>query len=211
MPYLDVLFPESISAGCRVVPKFNNVITRGMSGRRDVQINWDAPLRKFDVSHVVKDRDTLALFLDFWMTVRGTAYSFKFWDPTDYEAGTEYINDQIAYVSQVQIGVGNGSTTNFQLIKTYGAGVNPLVRKITKPILSTVKIYVNGVLQTSGYTINALTGVVTFSVAPPNTHVVAWAGHFYIEASFDSDEPVFQLDSPQVGEWGNITITEERP
>lgn len=210
MPYLDVLFPESISSGCRVVPRFNNTVVVGQSGKRDVQINWDAPLRKIDVSHVVKDRATLALFLDFWITVRGTAYSFKFWDPTDYEAGTSYVNDQISYDQKIQIGTGNGSATAFQLTKTYGSGVNPLVRKITKPIASTVKIYVNNVLQTTGYTLNALTGVVTFSSAPSSGHSIAWAGHFYIEASFDSDEPVLQLDSPQVGEWTNITITEER-
>lgn len=211
MPYLDVLFPESISAGCRINPRFNNVVVRGQSGRRDVQINWDAPLRKIDVSHVVKDRSTLSEFIDFWMTVRGTAYSFKFWDPSDYEAGTTYVDDEISYNDEIQIGIGDGIETDFQLIKTYGSGVNPLVRKITKPIVSTVKIYVDGLeVPDTDYSISETTGIVEFDTAPPNGDVVAWAGHFYIEASFDNDDATFQLDSPQVGEWTGITITEER-
>jgi uncharacterized protein (TIGR02217 family) len=210
MAYLDILFPEGISAGCSVLPRFNNTIVRGLSGERDVQINWDAPLRRWDVSHVVKDRTRLAEFIDFWMTVRGDAYTFKFWDPSDFEVGTAYVNDEIAYVGSTQIGTGNGVSTTFQLVKKYGGAVNPLVRPISKPIAGTVKIYVNGVEKTSGVAIDYLTGVVTLTPAPPNTHPVAWAGHFYCEASFENPDVLFRLDSPQVGEWVNITLGEER-
>lgn len=213
MPYLDVLFPESISAGCRVVPKFNNVIVRGASGIRDVQINWDAPLRRLDVGHVVKDRTTLSEFLDFWMTVRGTAYSFKFWDPTDYEVGTAYQNDAIAYVGSEVIGTGDDVETEFQMVKKYGGSVNPLVRKITKPIDGTVKVYLDDVekVEDTDYTVDYLTGIVTFTDPVPMGVEVSWAGHFHIEASFESDEPILQLDSPQVGDWTSIVVMEERP
>lgn len=188
------------------MPRFNNTILRGQSGTRDVQINWDLPLRRWDVSHTVKDRSSLAEFIDFWMTVRGTAYSFRFWDPSDFEAGTEYQNDQIAYVDDCP--TASISSTQFQLVKTYGGIVNPMTRKITKPIESTVKIYVDSVLQSSGFTLNDETGVVTFSSAPSG--VVTWAGHFHCEAAFESDEPFFTLDSPQHGSWEGLTITEVR-
>lgn len=212
MPYLDVLFPETISAGCRVVPMFNNSVVRGQSGKRDVQINWDAPLRKLDVGHVVKDRSTLAAFLDFWITVRGTAYSFKVWDPTDYEAGVEYQNDVVTYIGSIVIGAGDGIKTDFQMYKYYGVGVNQQSRKITKPVDGTVKVYVDDIekVEDTDYTIDYTTGVISFMSPVGDTLDVSWAGHFYIEASFESAEPVIQLDSPQVGEWNSIVIMEER-
>lgn len=208
--FLDVIFPESISQGCTVVPRFNNVIVRGQSGRRDAQINWDAPLRKWQVGHTIKDRTTLAEFLDFWITVRGTAYTFRFWDPSDYEAGTIYLNDEIVYDSIINIGTGNATIDDFQLIKKYGGSINPLNRKITKPIASTVKIYLDEVEQASGWTLNDVTGILSFTSPPGNGVVVGWAGHFHSEASFENDEPIIMLDSPQVGEWTNISIMEER-
>lgn len=214
MAYLDVLFPESISAGMRGYLPFNNSIARGHSGLRFAQINWDAPLRRWDVSHTIKDRETLAEFIDFWITVRGDAYSFKFWDPLDYEVGTSYSGDEISYGTPTLIGTGDGIETEFQLVKLYGGAVNPLSRKITKPINGTVKIYRNtgsGYVEvTSGVTINYLTGVVTFSSAPSSGHLIGWCGHFYCEAVFEGN-PSMQLDSPQVGEWQSITVVEERP
>lgn len=210
MAYLDVLFPESISNECTVIPQFNNVTTKGMSGRRDVQMNWDAPLRRYDVSHMVKDRSTLAQFIDFWITVRGTAYSFRFWDPSDYECGTVYVNSTISYVDKVTIGTGDGVETEFQLVKRYGGVINPLVRKITKPDPAVFRLYVNNVHVTTGFTLDAQTGIVTFSSPVTNGHVVAWAGHFWIEAYFENSDPRLVMSNPQVGDWTNIVISEER-
>ena len=56
------------------------------------------------------------------------------------------------------IGVGDGTTTVFQLSKTYGASFDPYLRPITKPVAGSVKVAVDGIELTSGFRVDPLTG-----------------------------------------------------
>lgn len=84
-------------------------------------------------------------------------------------------------------GTGNGTTTAFQLIRTYGGFIEPVMNLNGNP-----SIYINGVLKTSGtdYTISS-TGLVTFTVAPASGAALTWTGNFYYRCRFLKDENEF--------------------
>ena len=87
--------------------------------------------------------------LNFFYNVRGNLIAFKYKDWGDYQATNELI------------GNGDGTKTEFQMIKTYGDYPKP----IYKPIADTIAIYLDDILQTSGYTVNSV-GLITFAIAP---------------------------------------------
>ena len=47
------------------------------------------------------------------------------------------------------------------------------VRTITKPVAGTVKVYLDGVEQLSGWSVDTTTGLVTFGTARPGVEVTA--------------------------------------
>ena len=72
-------------------------------------------------------------------------------DWTDYQATGQLI------------GTGDDAETQFQLVKRYPSGSVVEVRTITKPVAGTVRIYLDGVEQLSGWSVDVTTGIVTFA------------------------------------------------
>lgn len=112
-------------------------------------------------------------------------------------------NDQV-------IGTGTGALTTFQLSKTYGSIYSPYTREITKPVAGTVKIGVNGVNQPSGWTVNTVTGIVTFAVAPANGHTVTAGYEFDVPVRFNTDFLEIDLSAFEAGNIPDIPIVEIR-
>src|SRR4029453_17117387 len=80
------------------------------------------------------------------------------------------------------LGTGDGTQTEFQLLKHYPSGSVIEVRTISKPVAGTVKVYLDGVEQLSGWSVDTTTGLVTFSTAP--------AAGVEVTADFEFDVPV---------------------
>jgi uncharacterized protein (TIGR02217 family) len=108
------------------------------------------------------------------------------------------IEDKIEKVSSAEgFGTGDGSTTTFQLKRTYtqteaspyNGDTNSDVRNITKPKQGTISIFDNASLktETTHYTVNYGTGVITFLSAPVNAHVLTWTGNYYLPVRFKDD------------------------
>jgi hypothetical protein len=57
---------------------------------------------------------------------------------------------------------------------------------IIQSLNGTTSIYINGTLQTSGYSVSSL-GIVTFTSAPANTAVLTWSGKYYFRCRFKND------------------------
>lgn len=87
-------------------------------------------------------------------------------------------SDDNAVTSQT-IGTGNAAQTAFQLIRTFGNFIEPVLAPNTG---GTINIYLNGTKQTTGYTISAwgsaAPGVVTFT-SPPASGVAVTADFSY--------------------------------
>ncbi len=108
------------------------------------------------------------------------------------------------------LGTGNGSLTTFQLVKNYTSGAYSYSREIKKPVSGTVKIYLNAVLQGSGYSVDYTTGVVTFTAAPGAGVIVSSDFDFDVPVRFDTDTLSVRADGPGFFVWDSIPIVEIR-
>lgn len=102
-------------------------------------------------------------------------------------------------------GVGTGSATQYQLVRTLGGFVEPVYDLVAAP-----SIYKNGVLQSSGYTVSAA-GLVTFSVAPAAGVVLTWSGAYYWRCCFDTDELPFERFMNMFWKTGEVRLITDKP
>ena len=194
----EVQFPPKIAYGASGGPEFNTSITTTQGGFEQRNVNWQKARGRWDVSTGIKNKTDMDAVQAFFRARFGKAYGFRFKDWSDFQA-----------VGQ-NIGTGNGVLTAFQLTKTYVSGSNTYVREIKKPVTGTVKIYLNSVLQSSGFTVDHTTGVVTFTVAPGVGVAVTADCDFDVPVRFDTDMLSVRIDGPAQYVWDSIPIVETR-
>jgi uncharacterized protein (TIGR02217 family) len=169
-----------------------------VSGHERRNANWSQARGRWNVAHGLKKREQVALLIAFFRARRGRAFGFRFKDWTDYQALAQ------------TLGVGDGTTTSFQLVKHYASGSEVVTRTITKPVAGTVKLYRDGVLAASGWSVDVTTGVVTFTTAPASGVVVTADFDFDVPARFDTDQMEITIETYQLGTWGQIPVVEIR-
>ena len=95
-------------------------------------------------------------------------------------------------------------------MKRYTSGAQTWTRTITKPVAGTLLVALNGVNQASGWTVDALTGIVTFTVAPGNGVAVSAGFEFDVPVRFDSETMDVTLDFERLGSIDSIPLVELR-
>ncbi|MEY2943362.1 MAG: hypothetical protein RLY97_1376, partial [Pseudomonadota bacterium] len=119
---------------------------------------------------------------------RGAARGFRMRDPSDYSSkamvGVPTASDQI-------LGQGDGLKTRFALVKVYGVddGLPDAVqkRRITRPVVGSVLVSIDGVSAAGGWTLDA-GGVVNFAVPPVAGTVVRGGFLFDVPVRFHEDK-----------------------
>ncbi len=131
-------------------PTFSTRISKRTSGREVRAANYIYPLYEFELTYEVLRAATayqeLQQLMGFFLARQGQFDSFLYLDPTDY-----------LVASQV-IGVGDGVTTSFPLIRDLGGWVEPIGQAANTP---TVTI---GGTPATGWTIAG--NLLTFGSAP---------------------------------------------
>jgi hypothetical protein len=181
-------------------------VTRVAVLRYDPQIIWAVDFQ--DISH--PDPKGLEYFNNIWYGGFGSAYGMRVRVETDHSVIDE------------SIGTGNASATVFKLTKTYnrpGTSGHSYIRRIIKPVVSThlgggsvtlyqsdgstarvievpFKIYLDGSNQTSGWTVDNTTGIVTFSSPPGNGIDISWDGQFDTPMQFWTNSFQQKADFP---------------
>lgn len=202
-------FPDNISYGSSGGPRYNTTVTVVKSGYEYSNINWEQGRHEYDVSLGVRDNSELSDLVKFFHIVRGKGHYFRFKDWQDYKSCD--IEATITSTDQI-FGIGDGVTTEFQLIKTYDLGGGVInQRDITKPINGTVLIANNSVLQTevTDYSIDYTTGIITYITAPLDTVSLTWGGEFDVPCRFDVDQLQLSLDFYGYGSSG-VPVVEVR-
>lgn len=194
--FSGLVFPEDISYGSQGGPRYSTSIVIRKSGRETRNANWDDPLLMFDAAYGVKTQAQMNALISFFQFHQGRAVSFLFKDYGDstvptLDAAGATASDGILGTT----GLGDGATTAFQMYKRYVVAASTKRRKISRPKSGAVTIWKDGVQQSSGFTIDYATGIVTFSAAPANGAVITWRGDFYFRARFDTDELPVQFDT----------------
>jgi len=199
MSFVEAQFPADISYGSSGGPEYSTDVVMTYGGHEQRNINWSQARARFNVAHGVKTKAQLDALIAFFRARKGRAIGFRFKDWTDYKASGQ------------MLGTGNGALTQFQLVKTYASGATEELRIITKPVNGTIKIYLNGALQSTGYTVNFTTGLVIFNSAPANGAVVTVDYEFDVPVRFDTDRLSATLDAYGVHSWLDIPLIEVRP
>ncbi|GMO61641.1 MAG: DUF2460 domain-containing protein [Rickettsiales bacterium] len=180
-------FPENIAFNSTSIIEFSTNITQSKNGSEVRNINWDTPRLKFNVKNSIKTISELQELMLFFRKVQGRANAFKFKDWSDYKAIGE------------QIGIGDGTNTDFYLIKKYG----DFVRKIKQP--TALKIYINDI-ENSDYQIE--NGIIVFETAPEQDAIITADFEFDVLVRFDNDELEISMCDLKSGNIKDIMLVE---
>lgn len=217
MSFYEIRFPAKIGLKATSSPEWNTEIITRKSGFETANKLYSAPLYRFSFP-VICEQAEIGEILSFHRAIsQGRANRFRFKDWNDFGA-----TDQHNF-TRPTIGTGDNSTTTFQLIKTYNFAGFTINRTITKPVhdgvptndgRNTVKIYVDDVLQTSGWSVNAATGVVTFDTAPSSGDTITAEFEFDVPCRMDVEglplTPIRHTQLNRAVEISNLEVMEVR-
>ena len=181
-------FPVDVNYGTMGGPVYSTDIVTFGNGGEYRNANWSIPKYEYDVKYAVKSRTDLLNVYEFFNAQQGQAFGFRIKDLWDFTTNT---NAKGAHAQDdVTLGVGDGTESTFQLIKPYTKGSSTINRIITKPVVGTLLLELNGVLQTitTQYTIDTTTGIVTFVTPPPNAEVIKAGFEFDVPVRFKTDD-----------------------
>lgn len=174
----DAIFPtlRGLSWEATKSPEFFSITSTSVSGL-DVSATLSAfPRWNFSLSYEFLDDDgtedgDIQQIVGFFLQRYGNVDDFLYLDPTDNTA-----------IDQV-IGVGDGVTKQFQLVRKYGGFIEPIYGVQGSPIIK-----VNGVA--TAVTINSK-GLITFATAPAIGTTISWSGTFYYRVKFKESTTEF--------------------
>lgn len=212
MAFTNEQFPTLISYGSQGGPRHSSSFIELSSGQRKVTTRWDGALRRWDAKFGIKRQSDLYSVYNFLLAHNGGEHTFRFQDHLDYTSNSSDGNSTTISNLDQLIGTGDGTTTDFQLVKSYTRGSYTAVRAITLPRAG-VLVSVNGSSITEGvdFTVNYFTGVVTITPAPGAGHLVKAGYLFDCHAQFaeDTDQLMnISMTAFKVGEIPSIIIDE---
>ena len=207
----EILFPLDIALKSAAGPqRRTDIVTLG-SGAEERNARWANSRRRYDAGYGVKTYQELSEVVAFFEERRGRLYGFRWRDRLDHASAA---SDTVAPTDQV-IGVGDGTTATFQLIKTYGSLYSPYQRPIAKPVDGSVRVAVAGTEAEEGtdFNVDTTTGLVTFLAGHiPASGASVTAGFLFdVPVRFDTDYLEVDLSAFAAGAIPKIPLIEIRP
>jgi uncharacterized protein (TIGR02217 family) len=207
MAFHEIRFPDNISRGARGGPERRTQIVELASGDEERNASWTNSRRRYDAAYGVRRADDLAAVVAFFEARNGRLYGFRWKDWGDYKSclpsGTPSVTDQT-------IGTGDGTIKTFQLVKAYSSGAQTWTRTITKPVAGTVTVAIDGISQTSDWSVDTTTGLVTFTTAPAIATAITAGFEFDVPVRFDTDRLDVTHDIERLGSITSIPLIEVR-
>jgi uncharacterized protein (TIGR02217 family) len=207
IPFHEVRFPTAIAFGASGGPERRTDIVSLASGHEERNSRWADSRRRYNAGYGVRTLDDLHAVVAFFEERRGRLYGFRWKDRVDFQscapAGAVAAADQV-------IGEGDGDTTTFQLVKTYGAELAPFVRAIRKPVAGSVMVALDGAPVDDGWSVDVSTGMVTFDVAPAPATMITAGFQFDVPVRFDTDTLEINLTNFAAGDIPSIPLVEIR-
>lgn len=205
-------FPENIAFNAQGGPGYLTTVSGLQSGFEQRNSLWQFGRMSWDVGHVVKSLTEYGPLIGFFRSVKGKAHGFRFKDFSDFTDAMPPGSGASGVLGLS--GLGDGTTTVFQIVKNYPNGALTDQRLIRKPISGTCAFFDNAspVSPTVDYT----TGLVTFGSAPITGHALTWTGQFDVPVRFDTDDMKYDIVDRQGGagdllvRWPSIPILEIR-
>jgi uncharacterized protein (TIGR02217 family) len=208
MAFHDVRLPARLAFGSSGgVERRTEVVTLA-SGFERRSTPWAHGRRRYLVGAGIRSLDDVAALTAFFEARRGRLHGFRFKDFADWKSCAP---SQTPAPTDQNLGVGDGATTRFVLIKRYGTGAEAYVRTLTKPVVGTLRVAVaGGELNGSAFSLDALTGAVTLSSAPAIGAAVTAGFAFDTPVRFDTDRLDVTLEGFEAGRMVAAPLIEVR-
>lgn len=161
--FLEERLPACVRLGASWSENYDVIITRTASSSEYRQLVQPFPIRRFRVSYIRDDVDTLYdEIVALYHRVYGTFAGFRVKSLDDFTSNNN-VDPPTAFDQPLVL----VSTGVYQLQKEYGTGEPGLsigypVRTIFKPVSGTVKVSI-GSSEVTGWTVDTTTGLVTFA------------------------------------------------
>jgi hypothetical protein len=158
-------------------PLASSLRQKAISGREAFQPLWSTPLYRYEVSFALLRQAQLVAewqqLQAFWNGVMFTPGGvFQYDDPNDDAADAQ------------PFGLGDGTTTSFQLTRALGGFAEPVLN----PTAGGLQVFVNGSL--ASFVLGA-GGIVTLTPAPGVGALLTWTGGYTWLCRFDDDSLEF--------------------
>jgi uncharacterized protein (TIGR02217 family) len=204
MAFHAIRFPLDVALGAHGGPERLTDIVTLSSGVEERNSRWANSRHSYNAGYGVKSRADMQAVLAFFEERRGRFHSFLWRDGLDYSS-----NGTPAPTPLDQpLGTGDGTMMVFQLVKQYGANFDPYLRPITKPVAGSVRIGAAGTELTTGFTVDTLTGLVTFATAPASGVALTAGFLFDVPVRFDTDKLDIELTSFEAADAPAIPLIE---
>jgi uncharacterized protein (TIGR02217 family) len=208
----EIMFPLDVALGARGGPERRTEIVTVGSGREERNARWAHARRRWNAGYGIKSLDALSAVVAFFEERRGRLYGFRWRDRLDHSSA---MPGAAPAPTDQALGLGDGTRTEFQLIKTYGSLHAPYARPIAKPVAGSVRVAVNGLEAEAGtgFSIDHTTGLVTFlpGHVPAEGEAVTAGYLFDVPARFDTDFLEVDLAAFAAGAIPAIPVVEIRP
>ena len=175
----EVRFPLHLAFGSRGGPVRPIDVVQLTNGSEVRNAKTKHARRQYNAVAGLKSEEQATELLQFFESRNGPLYGFRFRDPLDYQG-------------ESVLGTGDGERRGFALIKSYGDAPYSYVRRITKPVAGTVKVFVNGV--ETPVSVDHNLGLLDFPAPPPTGAVVSAQFEFDVPVRFASEQLDIALD-----------------
>jgi len=202
----DVSFPLDIGRRAQVAPAFSTRVIESVSGHEQRSTQWADARLSFDAGPGVRSEADIAALIAFFRARRGAARGFRFRDPFD-DCSADFGN--APGPNDQPLGLGDGSTSAFALMKLYGAGADAQLRFITRPVVASIRVALDGVEQESGWS-HAGLGIIAFDVAPEDGVLVSAGFRFDVPVRFAEDRLEIDRETFAAGLVPSVPLVEIR-
>ncbi len=202
----DVLYPLALGRDATIIPEFSTSVAITASGFERRNSLWSDARLRFDVGPGIRSEAELGVLIGFFRARRGAARGFRLRDPSDFSSKA-----MVAVPTNADqlLGSGNGTRSDFPLLKTYGEGDALQLRRITRPRIGTVLVSVGGAAMTSGWTLID-GGVISFAVPPASGAEVRAGFLFDVPVRFADDKLEVAGAAFAAGEAPSVPVIEVR-
>ncbi|MDP2063301.1 MAG: DUF2460 domain-containing protein [Phaeovulum sp.] len=209
MAFHEIRFPTSLSFGSVGGPERRTEIVTLANGYEERNTPWAHSRRHYDAGVGLRSLDDVEALLAFFEARQGQLHGFRWKDWADYKSCPA--SRVVAYDDQ-PIGAGDGVQAQFQLQKIYLSGGVSYARPVTKPVLGSVKVGVQGHHRAEAvdFEVDLQTGIVSFGTAPPVGALVTAGFEFDVPVRFDTDRILVSVASFQVGDLPQVPVVEVR-
>lgn len=202
----DVRFPLALGFDATGGPEFSTQVAEMVSGHEQRNLLWAGARLRYDAGVGVRSEADLAALLAFFRARRGQAFAFRFRDPIDWTSAA--LDVPVSAFDQL-LGVGDGLSTRFALVKRYGLAGAEEVRRISRPVAETVVVAVAGTVLDAGWALLD-GGMLEFAVPPQQGAEVRAGFCFDVPVRFASDSLSISLSGVRSGEPQSVPLVEVR-